>query len=312
MKNTDIGRLHHVGLVVADLATARTVYSTLGFILPPPAYPTLAKDGNPPRPFGAAHTHAYFAKNFIELVARVTEDNPIPDDAKLIPLQIPPEHLARVTAAITQTIDALTARLARFQGLHRLVFQTSGIDATDGRLSSAGVTHGGVNSAARQVDTPEGPRTRTVRVIEIGNVPEGMLAVAEADPAQQGADHPNGAVELMDCVLSVPAAALGDFEARYAAYVGRPARDDGPARVFDLDRGRLTLVPDDHLAILLPGERSPALPAFVAYAVAVRDIDATRDLLRRNGVPTKVSAAGDPFVPAAAALGAAVIFRRME
>lgn len=312
MGNTEIGRLHHVGLVVADLSAARAVYRRLGFSLPPPAYPTLAKGSDTARAFGAAHTHAYFPQNFIELVAKVEEGDVVPDDARLIPLEIPTEHLARVTEAITRTIEGLTARLARFQGLHRLVFQSADIETTAQRLSSQGVRHGGVNSAARRVETPDGPQTHTVRVIEIGDAPEGMLAIAEADPTQIGADHPNGAIELTDCLLCVEDSALADAERRYTAYVGRPARSDGPARIFDLDRTRITLIPNGYLTQLLPGERAPALPAFVAYQVAVTDIGATRDLLRRNGLPMAISAGGDLFVPAAAALGAAVIFRQTE
>ena len=51
-----------------------------------------------------------------------------------------------------------------------------------------------------------------------------------------------------------------------------------------------------------------ALP--VAFAVAVRELTATRKLLEGNGVPLAVTPAGDLFVPATAAAGAAVIFRQ--
>ena len=81
-------------------------------------------------------------------------------------------------------------------------------------------------------------------------------------------------------------------------------------RIFDLQDARITLVPAAHLGMLLPGETAPALPAFVAYAVTVRDVRATEALLRQNGLPVATSAARDIFVPARSTLGAAVIFRQ--
>ncbi|MEV4896282.1 VOC family protein, partial [Nonomuraea sp. NPDC055795] len=70
------------------------------------------------------------------------------------------------------------------------------------------------------------------------------------------------------------------------------------------------IVPASALPGLLPGERPPALPAFVAYAVSVRDLPATERFLRGNGVPLATTGSGEIFVPAEAALGAAIIFRQ--
>ncbi|MFJ9371082.1 carboxylesterase family protein [Nocardia sp. NPDC101769] len=58
------------------------------------------------------------------------------------------------------------------------------------------------------------------------------------------------------------------------------------------------------------GEMAWGVPAFAGYAVAARDLDATRALLDANGVPTRQSAGGDLFVPGVAALGAVVAFRQ--
>jgi hypothetical protein len=60
----------------------------------------------------------------------------------------------------------------------------------------------------------------------------------------------------------------------------------------------------------LPGERAPTIHALVGYGVAVRDAVAIEDLLRASGFSPAKSRAGDLFVPADAALGAAVIFRQ--
>ncbi|MGA5421042.1 hypothetical protein [Streptomyces lavendulocolor] len=69
-------------------------------------------------------------------------------------------------------------------------------------------------------------------------------------------------------------------------------------------------MPDTHLTALLPDECPAALPAFVAYTVAVRDLAVVRDLLKAEGIPLRESPSGDLFVPAEAALGAAIVFRR--
>lgn len=326
----DIDHLHHVGHVVSDMKEGLELYRRLGFHLSPPAYPMLSpREGEPPRPFGAANTHANFRRNFVELVSCVRDDDPdgIPSDAKLVPIHAPPEHLPRLTEAIRSTVAKIASCLARFQGLHILVFKTPDADAAAGRLSAEGIRHGGVSAVRRPVDTAKGPRMEPLRFIELdsgapedtgsGRVPEGRLAMAENPAAelleaQLYMDHPNGAVDLVDAVLCVDRTALPDVERRYEKYLGRPARAEGPARVFDLDGSRVTLVADADLEAILPGERAPALPAFVAYAVAVRDVGAARRLLEESGFPLRESASGDLFVPAAAALGAAILFRKAE
>lgn len=323
----DIERLHHVGHVVDDMVEALALYRRMGFAMPPPAYPALApRPGAPAEPFGAGNTHADLRSgSFVELVTHVADDagGRIPSDATLIPLQAPPELLSTLTARITNTSATIASCLERFPGLHILFLQSPDVGAAARRLHEAGVGHAGVNTLSRPVESEAGTQLETISYLEIdsedpaarpGSVAEGRVGVAAAaDPSllamRTHPEHPNGAVDLVEVVLCVADTDLTAVEQRYQAYLGRSARPDGPARVFDLDGGALTLVTPEGLATLLPGERPPALPAFVAYAIAVRDITATRKLLRDNGFSPALSAAGDPYVPAAAALGAAVIFR---
>ncbi|OJH33887.1 VOC family protein [Cystobacter ferrugineus] len=321
----DIVNLHHVGHIVNDMSEALTLYRRLGFVLPPPSYPTMApRQGAAPVPFGAANTHADFPRSFVELATYVKEGHSdrIPSDAKLVPLQAPAELMPRLLERISNTSASLATYLDRFEGLHILMFSSPDIDAAATRLSAAGVRHGGVNTVQRPVETKSGARMELVRYLELdsdepgtkpGTVAEGRVGVVAAlDPEIQSArrlDHPNGAVDLVEVMLCVARADLTTVQARYENYLGRPARTDGPSRVFNLEGARLTLVPDSDLATLLPGERPAALPAFVAYTVAVRDISVTRNLLRDNGFPLNRTASGDTFVPAAAALGTAIIFR---
>ncbi len=150
-----------------------------------------------------------------------------------------------------------------------------------------------------------------MRIIELDDpnhpIPEGRLAIGES--LKQSGSHPNGALGLVESVLCVADAELPDYERRYAKYTNHQARSDGRTCVFELGSARITMVAVSALDTILPGECPPALPAFVAYAVKVRDLDLTRKLLRRNGFSLKTTVAGDTFVSAAEALGASVIFR---
>lgn len=322
----DIGHLHHVGHVVGDMIEALALYRRLGFTVPAPAYPALPpRAGASPVPAGAANTHAEFPRSFVELVTYVRDDSRIPGDAKIVPLQAPDEALPEIRERIANASAMVAERLDRFEGLHILMFSSPDVDAAAARLHAAGVGHGGVNTVQRPIETDAGTQVEPIRFLEIDSdepglrpatVPEGRVGVvADLDPQTQSArlaEHPNGAVGLVEVVACVAQTDLAATEARYRNYLGRPARTDGPAHVFDLEGARLTILPDADLATLLPGEHAPALPAFVAYAVAVQDIARTEKLLRDNEIPLNRTATGDLFVPAACALGAAIIFRQAD
>src|SRR5687767_6412171 len=119
--SADVEYLHHAGLVVHDIEEGLAVYRRLGFTLDPPAYPTLPTEAGDFQPFGAANTHATFRRNSVELMTIVTGASRIPADANRVPLRVPAERLPQVRALIGQTVTRLGQRLARFQGLHRLV-----------------------------------------------------------------------------------------------------------------------------------------------------------------------------------------------
>jgi catechol 2,3-dioxygenase-like lactoylglutathione lyase family enzyme len=312
--NNEIGYVHHVGHVVRDIEQARKLYQKLGFLCSAPAYPVLSRNaGEPARPFGAANMHASFARNFVEIMAIVTEESHLPDDAHPIPLQVPPAALPRVVENIERTIAKISASLARFEGLHILVFQTDNANESARRFDQMRVGHSGVN----MVQQPHQPVPMGVVEIDREDMPEGRLAVAEALTSgqyttQSVLQHPNGAVDLVESILCVPDAEIEAYVERYQRYLGREARRDGATRVFDLRNSCVRLIPASWLAVMLPGETAPALPAFVAYAVAVHDPDSTRRLLESNGLIVHEEPAGGIFAPARDALGAAIIFRQAQ
>ncbi|MEU7800578.1 VOC family protein [Micromonospora arborensis] len=312
----EITRLHHVGHVVRDMPAALKLYRRLGFALPTPSYPAMVpQDGGTLEPFGAANTHADFPQDFVELVTVVDGvGSRVPADARLVPLNAPPSVLPSLIERINATSAKLSHCLDRYEGLHILMLSSSDIEATAARLTNSGIGHGGVNTVRR----PAGPRVETVRYLEIdgaqpGVEAEGRIGVAaDLDPGIQSsraADHPNGAVGLVDATLCIADSELDAVRTRYEAYLDRTPRANGRGWVFDLGAATLTLVQASRLAEALPGQQPPALPALVAYTVEVRDLAATKELLRTNEVPLCRAASGEPFVPATAAIGTAIAFR---
>jgi catechol 2,3-dioxygenase-like lactoylglutathione lyase family enzyme len=315
---TEIIRLHHVGHVVRDMPSALDLYRRLGFVVPAPSYPAMpAREGGEPAPFGAANTHADFPRDFLELATVVPADGDIPADARLVPLQAPPDVLPTLVERINATSANLAECLERFEGLHILMFSSTDIDATAARLTTAGVRHGGMNTVRR----PAGTEVETVRYLEIDGVRSGMETegrigvVADLDPRIQATRveaHPNGAIGLVDATLCTADTELDAVQARYERYLGRTARTEEPARVFDLDGATLTLVPASGLTTMFPGEQILTPPALVACTVAVRDLAATKNLLQNNEIPLLRAPSGVAFVPASAALGTTVAFRQAD
>lgn len=305
--------LHHVGHVVPDMSKALELCRRMGFAVTPPTFPAIPGPGGALRAVGAGNAHVPLADGFVELVTVIGDGEP-PDDAVLVPLDVPDEQLDRFTAGVAATTRRLEAASARLTGLHILVLATSDVDAAAARLVAAGVAHHGVLRAHR----PDRHGAVPLAVLEIDGAvdatPEGRLALAEPLPAgahdPRQLDHPNGAVRLADVVLCVADGELAAVEARYAAYLGLDASSEGPARAFDLPRGRVTIVPRSGLDAVLPRERPPSLPALVGFTVEVRDLARAEELLQRGGFPVGRTPAGLLVVPAVAALGAAVAFRQ--
>ncbi|MFE0154079.1 VOC family protein [Nonomuraea sp. NPDC059007] len=281
--------LHHVGHVIGDMEGAARFYRRLGFTVAPAAYPVLP---GVEQPFGAANAHIYLGDGFVELVAVL---DGVPGEARPIPLRVPDDKLPGLVAAVRAASAAIAGFLERFQGLHIVIAATSDLDAVAARLSAGGVGHGGVHAIQRPVETAAGTAMEPARYLEIsGPPPEGRIGFAENGPdsAALAVEHANGASALVECVLCVSDQEVGAARRRYEGWAG------------------VRIVAASALPGLLPGERPPALPAFVAYAVSVRDLAATERFLRGNGVPIVTTGSGEIFVPAEAALGAAIVFRQ--
>lgn len=313
-----ISHIHHIGHIVWDMNTALNLYRKMGFTCPPPAYGMLSeKDGEPPKPVGAANTHITFLHNFIEIATVVEDGKQLPEDARLLPLQVPPGMFDKVLENIKRTVSKLSKCLSRYEGTHILCFLSTNVEASAVQYEKDGVGHSGVNVVQRPIETNDGVKIVPLRVVEIDreDVPEGRLAIADNPPnevlqTQAHMNHPNGAIELVEVILCVADTELDVFANRYQRYVGHIARNDGATRVFELDNSRIMITPESSLNQILPEEKVSSLPGFVGYVVAVKNLDTTRKYLEEKGFPLKETLHGDIFVPASAALGTAIVFRQ--
>ncbi|MEU8400048.1 VOC family protein [Nonomuraea sp. NPDC048892] len=309
----DVNGLHHVGHIVRSINEAMELYRRLGFSVSAPVHPVLPGAAEA---FGVANAHVHFPGDFIELVTVIGDGSHLPAGARAIPLEVPEERRAGLAAAIRVAVANIAAFAERFEGVHIMIADTADLDGVASRLAAGGVVHGGVHAVQRPVETGAGVTMEAARYLEIsdpdlgpGRVPEGRIGFAENLPEGSSlahVEHPNGATGLAECVLCVDDAALSEVERRYATYFGRRA---APGRA-DVEPAGVTVVAASALDEVLPGERPVALPAFVAYAVTVRDVAAAERLLLDNGVPVARTAGGEVFVPAGAALGVAIIFRQ--
>jgi len=184
-----VDQLHHVGHVVRDIDTAIVLYRRMGFVVPPPSFPALAdRQGEPLRAVGVGNSHANFRSSFVELVTVADDDQGVVgSDATLIPLHAPADVLDRLRDGTRQTSDRISTALARFEGLHILVFGAPDVEVTAACLAADGVVHGPIT----RVQRPAGPGSETepapIDFVEIddqpGLSPEGRLALVEDWPA---------------------------------------------------------------------------------------------------------------------------------
>ncbi|TGD12954.1 VOC family protein [Brevibacterium sp. S111] len=316
--STAITGLHHVGLVVRDIAEARRAYARLGFVVPPATFPALPPSpGAAPQAFGAGNTHAEFGGTFLELVTVVDPEAGVADeDVQLHVINAPDEVLAQLTETIDATTARLSASLEQREGLHILAFRTRDADAAAEHLDRAGVAHGAVQRLQRPIETDDGPRNEPIGYFELDEhrTPEGRLAVAEDAPAailavQRVPEHPNTAIGLTGVHLGVPDDELTAYAHRYGAYLGVQPREEAKTLVFDLGDSKVTLVPASAVRETLPGASDvPGGVGFLACTVQVRDREMAMTHLKSHGVPFQaqedcvVVASGD-------ALGAALMLR---
>jgi Glyoxalase-like domain len=304
MTDRDIDRIDHSVLYTTDLDATAATYEALGFTLSPLSL-HLGSDrpGGERRSMGAGNRCALFGRNYLELLGLFGDGSDDPWNVR--PL------------------------IAEYEGLHGCSFGCDDAGAVERRLRGAGLSSSGVLPLQRDVDTPDGVATARFQAVHLDRAltPEGLVHVArqltpELLHQPRYLDHANGATELYGVLLVVDDAEVEATVARYARTLDTEPVAEGPLRVLPLPVGRLEIVAASAFGEVLPGERLPSLPFLAGQTVAVRDLGATRTLVRHKGftirelpgreVPGRESPGrelpGGFFVGAAEARGAAIVF----
>ena len=264
-------RLDHLVICVHNLAKSALDWQKLGFTLTPTGV----------HPFGTSNRLSMFGNNFLELLA-VT-------DAQAVP-PVTPGHFS--FAAHNQDF------LANAEGMSMLALHSTDSHAEAARFDAAHIGAYAPFDFGRDAVLPGGGVARV-----------GFSLAFATDPAMPGIAfftcqqrhppelfwkpeyqrHPNGALRVIEVVMSAPEpAAHRDFLERLT----ESAAELAPGRLTIGARGdRITVLGPSELASRLPGLAIEASPRFCAARLAVTDLEATRRLLKNNGVDFEINGA---------------------
>jgi len=284
-------RLDHLVICVRDLAQAALDWQTLGFRLTPTGV----------HPFGTSNRLAMFGNNFLELLA-------VTDAAA-----VPPAASGRFSFAAHNRDFLATA-----EGMSMLAMHSTDAHADAARFEANHIGAYAPFDFGRDAVLPGGGTARV----------EFSLAFA-TDPAMPGIAfftcqqrhppklfwkpeyqrHPNGALRVIEVVMSAPEPAEHrDFLER----ITESAAELAPGRLTVGESGdRITVLGPVEMGRRLPGLAGDASPRFCAARLAVADLDATKQVLKNNGVDFGVSGAV-LLIPPAASHGLALEFVEQE
>jgi len=284
-------RLDHLVICVHDLAQAALDWQTLGFNLTPTGV----------HPFGTSNRLAMFGNNFLELLA-------VTDAAA-----VPPAAPGRFSFA-AHNRDFL----ATGEGMSMLAMHSADAHGDAARFKADHIGAYAPFDFGRDAVLPGGSAARV----------EFSLAFA-TDPAMPGIAfftcqqrhppelfwkpeyqrHPNGALRVIEVVMSAPEPAQHrGFLERFTESTAELA----PGRLTVGERGdRITVLGPAEMAQRLPSLAVAPSPRFCAARLAVTDLEATKRVLKNNGVHFEIAGAV-LLIPAEAWHGLALEFVEQE
>ncbi|MEY9110272.1 hypothetical protein ABH999_006468 [Bradyrhizobium yuanmingense] len=257
-------RLDHLVICVHDLQQAALDWQKLGFTLTPTGV----------HPFGTSNRLAQFSDNFLELLA-------VTDDA-LVPAAAP----GRFSFAAHHRDF-----LGRSEGMSMLALHSTDAHADAARFAARRIGAYAPFDFGRDAVLPAGGTARV----------EFSLAFA-TDPAMPGIAfftceqrhppelfwkpdyqrHAHGATRVIEVVMSAPE------PARHREFLEHLMEDTAelvPGRLtVGKSSDRVTVLGPAELSRRLPGLANEASPRFCATRLAVADLDATRRILKANGI----------------------------
>lgn len=288
----DIHGFHHTGILTRDLDGLERAYRSFGFTLSPRSRHLLSeRPGGEPVPGCTANMCALFGGSYIELLGIMDESAPDPWHTR--------------------------AMADQYEGFRVLNFDSGDAQATDTRLTSAGMRTSGVLDLERDVDTIDGTRTMRARAVHVDprTTAEGYLGIAQHLTREhvhqpRYLTHPNGARGLASVLVVAADDEFDVMAERYARLLEAGCTEEGPLTVLDLPEGRLEIVRASDAPEVLPGEDGPAPSYLAAMTVLVDDVATARGIVEDSGTPTRTTKEGF-FVSARDAYGAGLFFNAL-
>lgn len=278
--------LDHIGHFVADHDAAAAALGSLGFSPTPWTVQTNPDPGGgAPRLTGTGNRCVMLRQGYLEVLAK-TADTP----------------LAR----------EFDRALARYPGVHLIAFGTADAANERTRLADAGFAVQPMVDLRRKVEDGTGAELElafSVARVVAGEMEEGRIQFLTHRTEQamwqpQMLDHPNGAESLTDQIVIV--ADLEQANQRWERFLARPSTPVACGRMFQLERGRITLCAVAHASWATPGD-CPEPPAMIAYGIGVADLAPVLDCLGRSGIAPVETAPGRLTVAFPEALGVGAI-----
>ena len=284
-------RLDHLVICVHDLAQAALDWQTLGFNLTPIGV----------HPFGTSNRLAMFRNNYLEALA-------VTDAAAA-----PPAASGRFSFA-AHNRDFL----ATGEGMSMLAMHSDDAHADAARFEANDIGAYAPFDFGRDAVLPGGGTARVAFSLAFATDPA-MPGVAfftcqQRHPPElfwkpEYQRHPNGALRVIEVVMS----ALEPAEHRgFLERITESTAELTPGRLTVGARGdRITVLGPAEMTRRLPGLASEPSPRFCAARLAVTDLDATKRVLKDNGVDFQVSGVV-LLIPPAASHGLALEFVEQE
>jgi hypothetical protein len=284
-------RIHHLVICVRDLAQAALDWRTLGFNLTPTGV----------HPFGTSNRLAMFGNNFLELLA-VTDAAAVPSAAS-----------GRFSFAAHNRDFLATA-----EGMSLLALHSDDAHADAARFKAHHIGAYAPFDFGRDAALPGGGTARVEFSLAFATDPAmpgiAFFTCQERHPPElfwkpDYQRHPNGALRVIEVVLSAPE------PAQHRGFLERfteSAAELAPGRLTVGGSGdRISVLSPAEMARRLPGVASDTSPRFCAARLAVADLEATKRILKSNSVDFEVNGAV-LRVPPAASHGLALEFVEQE
>ncbi len=255
--------LDHVAHFVSDPEHASRALARAGFA-PTPVSIQINPDpaGGPPQPTGTGNITCMLDRGYLEILFK-TADTPLSRE--------------------------LDAAIARYRGVHLAAIAVADAAAMHARLEEAGFRTRPLVNMQRPVATADGDGIAAFSVVRLapGEMPEGRIQALTHHTEHtvwqpRWLDHPNGARALIDIVIAE--VDVDEAAARFGRFLSRNTQAGRFGPAFQLDRGRVQLVPAASLGQLFPSLPIPALPFMSGYAVAVASLDRAATCLQAGGL----------------------------